>query len=339
MNSGSGTDRGRARVDRRRALLALLALGAPPFALLAQAPHRVGLVSWSGSLMDRSSPGGRDFLAAMKELGYAEGRDFVYEERFWQTQDQAPDMVRELVRLKAQVIIAAGPPSIVAAKSVTDRVPIVMMYSAEPVAMGLVRSLNAPGGNITGLTWDHGFETNLKALELLKEVLPKLRRVALLWDASDSVHPVYARTYENVAPRVKVELQSLPVQGMADIEAALERMKKARADALIVLPSGQLTVPRRREILSLAMRARMPTLFAYVGRDAPDALLQFGPHLANMPRRAAAYVDRILKGAKPADIPVEQPDKYDLVVDLVAAGKLGISVPRSVLVRADQVLK
>ena len=328
-------------MKRRDAVLALLALAAPTRAWPQALPRarRVGVISWSGSLMDRTSAGGRDFLAGMKDLGYVEGRDFVYDERYWHSQDKAPDLVRELVRLKTDVIIAAGPPSIVAAKAVTDQVPIVMMYSAEPVAMGLVRSLNAPGGNLTGLTWDHGFESSLKALELVKEALPRARRAALLWDATDSVHPVYARYFERAASRVHLDFLSTPVRRMEDIEPALGGLRKARVDALIVLPSGQLTVPKRREILALAMRDRIPALFAYIGRDAPDALLQFGPNLARMPRRAAAYVDRILKGSKPSDIPIEQPDKYDLVVDLTAARKLGITVPQSLLLRADRVIR
>lgn len=310
-----------------------------PLLCEAQAPRRIGLLHWYGGLMNRELSGGREFLAAMRELGYIEGRHFFYEERRWSSQDDAPAMARELVALNCDVILAAGPPSIVAAKAATDRVPIVMMYSAEPVAMGLVRSLNRPGGNITGLTWDHGFETNLKALELLKETLPRLRRAALLWDATDSVHPVYAKYYERAAPQLAVALISAPVRRMQDVEPAIQRMKKEKADALVVLPSGQLTVPKRVEILQLAMREKIPALYAYVGRDFPNALLQFGPNLSGMPRRAAAYVDRILRGAKPAEIPVEQPDKYDLVVDLSVARKLGIAVPNSVRVRADRVIE
>jgi putative ABC transport system substrate-binding protein len=248
-------------------------------------------------------------------------------------------MARELLQAGAEVIIAAGPPSILAAKAATDRVPIVMMYSAEPVAMGLVRSLNRPGGNITGLTWDHGFETNVKALELLGETLPGIRRVALLWDETDSVHPVYAKYYEKAAAQRGLTLVSAPVRSMDDVERAVVRMRKERTEALVILPSGQLTVPKRVEVLALAMRERIPTLYSYVGRDAPNALLHFGPNLDNMPRRAAAYVARIFKGAKPADIPIEQPDKYDLVVDLGVARKLGITVPGSVLFRADRVIE
>jgi len=289
--------------------------------------------------MSHDGSAGREFLAAMKQLGYAERRDFVYDERLWERQEQAAGLVRELIALKPDVLIAPGPPSILAAKAGTERVPIVMMYSAEPVEMGIVRSLNRPGGNITGLTWDHGFETALKALELLKETLPRLRRVALLWDATDSVHPIYARHFEKGAPQLRLALLSVPVRELADVEPALTRMKSEKADALVILPSGQLTVPHRVQILETAMQAGLPTLYAYVGRDAPNALLQYGPDLSAMPRRAATYVDRIFKGAKPGDIPVEQPDKYDLIVDLGAARKLGIRVPRSILMRADGVIE
>lgn len=304
----------------------------------AQAPKRIAVVAFRGSLMNRENIGGVAFIAAMNELGYRNGRDYVFGDRPWQQQEEIPGMVRELVRLKTDVIIAATPPSILAAKNGTDRIPIIMMYSAEPVAMGLVRSLNRPGGNLTGLTWDHGFQTNHKALELLKETLPKMRRVALLWDATDSAHPVYAKYYEKAAPQLGLTLISVPVR-TADFEPAFAQMRKQRAEALVLLPSAQITVPHRNAIMALVTRDRIPTLVTIIGRDYPDALLFHGPNLATMPRRAAAFVDRIFKGAKPADLPIEQPDKYDFVVDLRTARKLGITVPQSVLVRADRVIE
>jgi putative tryptophan/tyrosine transport system substrate-binding protein len=324
---------------RRRIAVALgaLAIGGP-WRLEAQSLRRVALLTWRGSMMDRDMGGGRDFHAAMARMGYAEGRSVVYDERYWKASDVAV-LARELVALDPDVIVAAGPPSILAAKAATDRVPIVMMYSAEPVETGIVRSLNRPGGNITGLTWDHGFETVLKEVELLKEVLPALQRLAVLWDATDSVHPIYWRHCQKAAPQAGLQLISTPVRQFDDVSRAVAEMKKQRAGALLLLPSGQLTVPRRIDILEQAMKARIPALFAYVGRDAPNALLQHGPNLSAMPRRAAAYVDRILRGAKPGEIPIEQPDKYDLVVDLSAARKLGIKLPQSVLARADRVIQ
>jgi putative ABC transport system substrate-binding protein len=328
---------------RRRLLASMgLALVAPALARAqsSRAPRRVGIITWQGALMELTKPAGGDFRAAMKAFGHLEGRDVVYEGRYWRSQEQAPEMVRGLVRLGVDVIVAAGPPSIVAARAVTDRVPIVMMYSAEPVAMGLVASLSRPGGNITGLTWDHGFETNLKALELLREALPKLRRVALIWDATDSVHPVYARHFAKAAPQLGMTLVSVALKNIADLEPEFARMRAEKAEALVVLPSGQITIPNRGTILSLVTRERLPTLVAIIDdRDWPGALLRYGPNLSSSPRRAAAYVDRILKGAKPADMPVEQPDKYDFIVDLAAAKMLGVKLPASLLARADRVIE
>ena len=326
---------------RRRRLMGLLggSLAAAALPALGQAPRRVGLVQFTGGLMNRDKRGGIAFLAAMRELGYREGRDYILDERQWRKQEEVPGLVRELVRLKTDVIIAAAPPSIVGAKAVTDKVPIVMMYTAEPVAMGLVQSLNRPGGNLTGLTWDHGFETNLKALELLKETLPALRRVALLWDATDSVHPVYAGYFEKAAPQLGLVLISAPLRQTSDFEPAFARMREQKADALVILPSGQITIPNAPALLALAARERMPTLFSAIGREFADVLLYYGPNLSNAPRRAAAYVDRILKGANPAEMPIEQPEKYDLIVDLRTARKLGISVPHAVMVRADRVIE
>jgi putative ABC transport system substrate-binding protein len=325
---------------RRRiaAALGAFALGSA-WRLEAQSLRRVAVLTWRGSIMDRSLDGGREFHAAMTRLGHAEGRGVVYEEKYWKHQDDAVALARELVAHKPDVIVACGPPSILAAKAATDRIPIVMMYSAEPVETGIVRSLNRPGGNITGLTWDHGFETVLKEVELLKEVLPTLQRLAVLWDATDSVHPIYWRHCQKAAPQAGLQLISAPVRQFDDVARAVAQMKKERAGALLILPSGQITLPRRVDILDQVMKARIPALYAYVGRDAPNALLQHGPNLSGMPRRAAAYVDRIFKGANPADIPVEQPEKYDVVVDLSAARKLGIKIPESVLVRADRVIQ
>lgn len=302
-------------------------------------PWRIAVVQFVGGLMNRTNRGGMAFAAAMEELGYREGRDYILDDRQWKNQDEVPGIVLDLVRLKTDVIIAAAPPSIVGAKSVTDKVPIVMMYTAEPVAMGLVRSLNRPGGNLTGLTWDHGFETNLKALELLKETLPELRRVALIWDATDSVHPVYAGYFEKAAPQVHLGLVSTPLRQPADFGPAFRKMRGQRADALVILPSGQITIPHAKAIMALAERERLPTLFSAVGREFAGVLLYYGPNLSGAPRRAAAYVDRILRGANPAEIPIEQPEKYDLVVDLRTARKLGITVPHSILLRADKVIE
>ena len=307
----------------------------------AQRQRRIGVLQFPGGRMTRGQSGWMAFIGAMKELGYVENRDYVIEERIWQKPELAAPLARELVALKPDVIIAPGPPSLVAVRAATQRIPIVMMYSAEPVALGIVQSLSRPGGNITGLTWDHGFETVVKALEVLKAGLPKLRRVGLIWDGTDSAHPTYAAHFERGAKQGNVALTSLELRSPADIEPAFAKLRESRAGALAVLPSGQITIPHAKRIMSLAASGRHPTLVNYVGREEEfaGAVFFYGPNLASMPRRAASYVDRIFKGAKPADIPVEQPDKYDLVVDLSAAHKLGIKVQQSVLVRADRVIQ
>jgi putative ABC transport system substrate-binding protein len=248
--------------------------------------------------------------------------------------------MRELLRLKVDVIVAFSPPAIAAAKRATSSVPVVFVFSAEPVATGLVPNLNRPGGNLTGLAWDHGFETYAKQLELMKETVPNLRRVAILWDAApDATHEIYMRFYERAAPRLGLAIVSTSVRQASDLAPAFARMQHEGAQALIVLPSAQVTVPQRAAIMEHATRARLPTLAGIMQYEYPGALFQNAPNHTDYPERAAAYVDRILKGAKPGDLPIEQPNKYDLVVDLRAARTLGLTIPGSVLLRADKVLE
>ena len=199
----------------------------------------------------------------------------------------------------------------------------------------------AQPSNLTGFTWDHGYETNVKSLELLKETLPQIRRVAVMWDATDTVHPIYARYFEQGAPRLGLKAVSIPVRSVEDLDAAFAGMRKEKVDALIVLPSAQLTVPRREAIMALASRDRMPTLAlqTVATLEFYGALLHYGPNLESTPRRAARYVHQIFKGAKPSELPIEQPDKYDLWVDLKAAQTLGVKVPQSILGRADRVIE
>lgn len=319
----------------------MVALATAPLmpASWAQTPRRVGIVHGTASYFSAGHPVRAEFLAAMRELGYREERDCVFDFREWKHPDEIPVVARDLVRLNAAVIVASGPPSILGVRSATDRVPIVMVASAEPVAIGLVRSLSRPGGNVTGLTWDHGFESAVKQVELVREALPRVRRVALLWDASDSVHPIYARYYEQAAKQVALELLSLGARQSTDFSAAFDQMHAAKVEALIVLPSAQLTLPHRAAILSQAVKRRLPTMTGPVYLDHPGALLIWAPSQTHVPRRTAAFVDRILKGASPAELPVEQPDRYLLHVDLRVARSLGITIPQSVLLRADKVIE
>jgi putative tryptophan/tyrosine transport system substrate-binding protein len=326
---------------RRRLIGSMgLVLVAPALVRAQARMRRVGVVQFRGGLMNREGAHGVAFVAAMRELGYREGIEYVFDERLWQRQEEVPELVRQLVRLKTDVIIAAAPPSIVGARVATKEVPIVMMYAAEPVAMGLVKSLSKPGGNITGLTWDHGFETILKVLEVLREALPRVRRFAVMWDGTDSVHPVYAEYFAKGASETGMRMVSIELRRVADLEPEFARMRAEKVGAMIVLPSGQITIPNRRTIMALASRDGLPTLVNIIDdREWPGAFLRYGPNLSNSPRRAAAYVDRIFRGAKPAEMPVEQPDKYDFIVDLAAARELGLKLPASLIARADRVIE
>ena len=246
--------------------------------------------------------------------------------------------MRGLLRAKVDIIIASAPPSIVGARSVTDRVPIVMAFSADPVATGLVRSLNRPGGNLTGLSWDHGFESVLKQLELMRETLPKIRRAAVIWDATDTAHPIYAKYFDQAAQRIGFPLLSLGVRAPADFPAAMEKVRADKAEALIVLPSAQLLLPHRHELMALVRQHRIPTLAGPLHWDWPGALLIWAPSQVHVPQRVAVFVDRIFRGARPGDLPIEQPTKYEFHIDLRVARSLGITVPRSVLVQAEKVI-
>lgn len=289
--------------------------------------------------MNRDQAGGKAFVDALRELGYDEGRHYVFDDRRWEKSDEVPALVRDLIRLKTDVIVAATPYSIIGAKSVTNHVPIVFIYAADPVATGRVKSLNRPGGNLTGFAWDHGFATNVKNLELLKETIPTLQRVANLWEAADVVHPLYAKYMDEAAPRMGIRLLSIGLREPADFGPAFATMREEKVQAVIIGPGARLTVPHRHALLALAEAYQLPAITSHLSWDWPGALLNWGPNHTDTPRQVAKYVDRILKGAKPSDLPVIQPSKYDVIVDMRVARKLGIAVPQSVLVRADRVFE
>ena len=305
----------------------------------AQAPRRIGIIQGPNGIFRRDKWAGAGFVAAMKELGYQEKRDWIFDLREWQTPEEVPGLARDLLRAKVDVIIASAPPSIVGARSVTDRVPIVMAFSADPVATGLVQSLSRPGGNMTGLAWDHGFESVVKQLELMRETMPRVRRIAVLWDATDTAHPIYAKYFDEGAKRIGFPIVSLGVGAPAEFAAAVEKMRVEKAEALVILPSAQLVIPHRLELMALVRKHRIPAIAGPTHWDFPGAMLIWAPSQAHVPRRAAVFVDRILKGAKPGDLPIEQPTRYEFHVDLRVAKTLGITIPHSVLLQAEKVIE
>jgi len=318
-------------------LLAALGLGilSGPFAANAQQPARVPRI---GFLAVGSSPRVEAFWQGLRELGYVEGQNIAIERRFAESKlDRLPGLTAELVRLKVDVIVAPDPPSASAAKEATRTIPIVMRSSGDPVEAGLVASIPHPGGNITGV-YSIADELVGKRLELLKEVAPRVSRVAVLWspDWPGSVH--WFRDVEGAARSLGVQLQSLEARRPADFDRAFEAAKKGRAGALITL-RNPVIVSSQRQVVNLAAKGRLPAIYDDREFVESGGLMSYGTNLADLYRRLATYVDKILKGAKPADLPVEQPTRFELVINLKTAKALGLTIPQSVLFRADQVIQ
>jgi putative tryptophan/tyrosine transport system substrate-binding protein len=278
------------------------------------------------------------FKQGLREHGYVEGQNIVVERRFAEARaERLSDIAAELVRLKVDVIVTASDVGIAAVKQQTETIPIVMANSTDPVGTGFVASLARPGGNVTGLS-NISPELSAKRLELLKEAVPGLSRVAIMWSPDVRGAVLDYKETENAARSLRLQLQSAEVSRADDFSRAFSALTIRRAEALIVAGSP-LTYINRGQIASLAQKNRLPSMstqreFAYAG-----GLITYGPNLAEQWRRAATYVDKILKGAKPGDLPVEQPTKFELVINLKTAKALGLTIPPSLLRRADQVIE
>jgi putative ABC transport system substrate-binding protein len=298
---------------------------------------RIGYVSGTGTSSDQG-PYVEALRQGLRNLGYVEGKNFVIEYRGAEGNlERIQDLVNDLVQIKVDVIVAPVPGAIRAAKQASKTIPIVMVTGIDPVANGWVASLARPGGNITGiatLTQD----LNGKRLELLTEVVPRLSHVAVLW-IPDPASTVNFKEYEAAARALKVQLQSLEQRSEApDIEAAFKTAVKNRAGAVIVITTAALFI-KQKQIADLAMKRRLPTMFQGSTWVDSGGLMSYSTNDVDALHRAAKYVDKILKGAKPADLPVEQATKYEMVINLKTAQQIGLTIPQKVLVRADRVIK
>jgi putative ABC transport system substrate-binding protein len=314
----------------------LLAVGLSVEAQQAKKVPRIGVL-WLYSPAI-ASPFAEAFRQGLRELGYVEGKSIVIEYRHAEGKyDRLPSLAAELVRLNVDIIVTASTQAAQAGQQATRSIPIVMTVVSDPVESGLVGSLARPGGNVTGLSLMHP-ELSGKRLELLKEVVPKLSRVAVLSNLSNPIIPPLLRETEAAARAVGVQLQVVEVRGPIELDSAFGAMTRDRAGALVVLPDGTFQNERRR-IAALAAKGRLPTMYAW--REAVDdgGLMAYGASVPDILRRAATYVDKILKGTKPADLPVEQPLKFELVINLKTAKQIGLTVPQSVLYRADKVIR
>ena len=269
--------------------------------------------------------------------GWVEGQNVVIEYRFAEGRfERLPDLAAELVRLKVDVIAAAPTPAALAAKNATGTIPIVMISIPDPVGQGLVASLARPGGNVTGSPYSAGVEIFGKLLELLKEIVPRVRRVAVLSNPANPVQAFLMRDVKVAARSLGLQLQLLEARGPTEFEGAFAAMAKERVGALLVVADPAFILTR---LTDLVARRRLPAAYSLSAYVSAGGLISYGPNLHDLSRRAATFVDRILKGAKPADLPVEQPTKFELAVNLKTAKALGLTIPRSVMVRADEIIQ
>jgi putative ABC transport system substrate-binding protein len=305
----------------------------------AQYPNKIPRIGYvSGSNPDDPGPEAA-FRQGLRDLGYIEGKNILVEYRYQEGKaDRGARLVAELMQLKVDVLVLVPSPAIRAAKQATKTIPIIMATTADPVATGLIDSLARPGGNITGLTRITR-DLNGKRLELLKEVVPTMSRVGVLFEEGSTSGDIHFNEYETAARLLKIELQSLRVRGSnPDFDAAFQAAAKKRVSAFITITNA-LTNFYRKQIVALAIKNRLPSMYETSIYGEAGGLMSYSANDAESFKRAAVYVDKILKGAKPAELPVEQPTKFELVINLKTAKQIGLNIPPNVLARADRVIR
>jgi len=306
----------------------------------AQQPTKIPRIGYLGGTSAAAYAGRIEaFLQGLRELGYVEGKNVAIERRFAEGKtDRLSELAAELVRLKVDILVSAGPTVTRLLKEATSTIPIVMTNEGDPVGSGFVASLARPGGNITGLS-ALAPELSGKRLELLKETVPKLSRVAVLGNSTEPANAQSLREVELAAGAFGVTVQYLDILSPKDIEIAFRAASKGRADAVLILLAGGLATAHRTEIVELAAKSRLPAIYNSAEFVDAGGLMSYAASLTDVSRRAAVYVDKILKGRTPADLPVEQPIKFEFIVNLKTAKQIGLTVPPNVLARADRVIR
>ena len=333
-------------MNRRRFLLSLAGAFAAPLGADAQEAgkvYRIGyLASGAAPQADGEPRLGSitpEFRDGLREFGWAEGRNIVVDYRSAEGKfDRLPALAAEMIRLKADVIVTSATPAALIASKATKTIPIVIVGVGDPVGLGLVTSLAHPGGNITGLSYSVGVETFGKSLELLKEAVPKIRRVAVLSNPANPAHSLAVGNVKAAARSSAVELQLLEARGPEQFDAVFATMAKERAEAVLVLADSMFLLHRAR-LADLVAKNRLPTMHGFKAILKPGGLMSYGPSNDVAGRRVAYFVDKILRGAKPADLPIEQPTNFELVINLKTAKALGLTIPPSLLARADEVIE
>jgi len=321
-------------------MLGLLAMAGVPRHARSQAAARTVRVGYlSLPTRDSVEPVLQVFLRALRDLGWIEGRNLVIEYR-WANGNAAllPDLAMDLVREKVDVIVAPAAGAALAAKNATRTIPIVMIFPADPVALGLVQSLNQPGGNVTGTSYAHDSAIFRKQLQILGEVVPRASRVAILASPADPLRAIQHREFDAAARAMHVRLHYVEARGEEDFAPAFAAMARERAQALLVAGSSAYFT-YREQLGGFVARSRLPTMYTLREMVESAGLLSYAANLSDFIGRSAGYVDKLLKGADPAALAVAQPEKFDLVVNLRTAKELGLTIPASVLQRADEIIQ
>ena len=309
-----------------------------PLTTHAQQAGKTYKIGWLSAGSFERSPGYVAFFDALRELGWIEGKNFALGTRTAENRlDRLPELAAELVRLNVDVIVAVGTLAPLAARQATTKIPIVMTAAGDPLGTGLVTSLARPGGNVTGMSF-MAPDLGGKRLELFKEVLPRFTRLAILWNTANPYSAIVFKETQAAGRTLGIEVQSLEVRGPDDFDGAFEALRRQQPSALITV-EDPLTFTHRKLIVDFAAGRQLPALYGLREYVTAGGLMSYGANLADLFRRAAGYVDKILRGAKPADLPVQQPTKFELVINLKTAKALGLTVPPALLSRADEVIE
>lgn len=320
-------------------LVAAISIAAAPLAVHAQPPQKIPRVGVLVGAAQGDTQVTEPFRQGLRELGYVEGRNIVVEHRFAEGRlERYPDLAAQLVRLEVDVIVAPGTAAAQAARKATSTIPIVLVTAGNPVGDGLIASFPRPGGNVTGLTMSVDQELGGKLVELLREAVPTVSRIAVLSNPLTAPHTAMMVTTKAAARALGLALHPVSARRPDEIDGAFAAMARARADGLVVF-SDPLFVSARTRIADLARNGRLPAIYSDGYITEAGGLMSYGPSVPDLFRRAAGYVDRILKGTKPAELPVERPSKLELVVNLKTAKTLGLTIPSSVLLRVDRTIE
>jgi putative ABC transport system substrate-binding protein len=325
---------------RRREFMALIGGAAVvwPFALRAQQPQKWRIGDVFGGTQETQGPLAKGLAQRLEDLGYVQGKNITLFNRFVPPEPEAiEDAIRSLLP-NIDLLVVRGTIGGVAAKKLASSVPVIFLSVGAPVDIGLVESLAHPGGNMTGITFEAAAETYAKRLQILKEIIPTLERVAVLGAQGDANVPFAMASLDKLAPAVGVILTPIDVKSSDDLIAAFEEMQRRQTEGLIVI-AGLLTYANSRQIANLALAYRLPSCHAFRETVVAGGLVSLGPDIVAMNRQVAAYIDKILRGAKPADLPVSQPERYEMFVNLKTAKALGVTIPLTLLARADEVIE